>query len=548
MKKKPYLLSAEDSATAKKLLYENIKELSEDQEMKKEIQHFVFDIEKTYDVNFSIEDALSDKTEIAPGKMPRLASTAYTKSLQQLTNVNKDNKDKAFENLKDHYKAQIAELQKHKNPDLNDYVLYFYVDLSILYLSKKLYKDFLFIFNKLNKLFNLDIVRSGYKKSDTRTAVIQVTIELFDTLSEVLGEIYGNHSEFIESIIQAMDYGFDDHPCLILGETGTGKEIIARLMHQVSERRENKYWPVNCGGFTETLFNSEIQGIHWSAATGIGTRLGAFLSACGSINNEEYKGYYLTGRRGTNQEIACRVGGSLKENPTREDLKPIRGTLFLDEINTIHESLQTKLLRAIQENEVFVEGEGRTRPFYAKIICASNTFDSDKNVICGLKHDLYYRVSHGVITMPPLREMTSSIGNISRNVLRKLAKEFQYDKKIEINKRAMADLKRYNWPGNHRELNSVLYRALKQIMLNSGTKLGQKHLKEIKSGQNNNKLPNSYDGQTYTDVLTHYLAYLYNKADGNISQMARLAGFSNRKPLQTLMKKVPLEDIINFGA
>ena len=461
--------------------------------------------------------------------------------LERLSVENNSIDDKAYKKLVEHYVRQITRLEEHRIPELATRGLSFNLDLARLYLSRERYQDFLLIFQKLSKTIGPTTTARKFHRK-------QATIELFDTLSDVLGEIYGNHSKFIESIIPAMNYGFDDYPCLILGETGTGKEIMAKLMHQVSERKGNQFWAVNCGGFTETLFNSEIQGIHWSAATGIGTRLGAFLSACGSINDEKNKGYYLTGAQGTNQEIACRVNGSSKEKPTREDLKPIRGTLFLDEINTIHESLQTKLLRAIQENEVFVEGEGETRKFYAKIICASNTFDSDKNVICGLKHDLYYRVSHGVITMPPLREMASSIGNISRNVLRKLAKEFQYDKKIEINKRAMADLKRYNWPGNHRELNSVLYRALKQIMLNNGTKLGQKHLKEIKSVQNKNKLPNSYDGQTYSDVLTPYLAYLYNKADGNISQMARLAGFSNRKPLQTLMKKVPLEDIINFGA
>ena len=99
----------------------------------------------------------------------------------------------------------------------------------------------------------------------------------------------------MDTFLSALTYAQDDETCLMIGETGTGKEIVAMIIHCFSRRRDNNFQARNCGSFAPTLFNSELMGIHWSAATDIGTQLGVFLASCGRTENNDDLGSVISG-------------------------------------------------------------------------------------------------------------------------------------------------------------------------------------------------------------------------------------------------------------
>ena len=153
--------------------------------------------------------------------------------------------------------------------------------------------------------------------------------------------IYGNNPLLYKCYLDALNIANDNKSCLIIGETGTGKESIARLIHAASYRRANKFVPLNCADFTDTLFNSELSGVIKGTATDVTTRLGALLTASGYELKQQRKDYII--------------------NPPL-DLHSSAGTIFLDEINSFELSHQAKRLRIIQEKKVLVVGEDTERP------------------------------------------------------------------------------------------------------------------------------------------------------------------------------------------
>ena len=225
--------------------------------------------------------------------------------------------------------------------------------------------------------------------------------------------------EVFETIRKTADSG---STVMITGESGTGKELVARAVHQESSRRNAPFVSVNCGAIPETLMESELFGHVKGAFTGaVQSTDGLFHAADG-------------------------------------------GTLFLDEITEISQSVQVKLLRAIQEREIRRVGDTRDVKVDVRLIAASNR-DLVKTVADGaLREDLYYRLNVIPIHLPPLRERTEDIpalvahfiGRIARDVAKTIA---------GISPEALAVLERYHWPGNIRELENVIERA---IVLGSG--------------------------------------------------------------------------------
>ncbi len=216
-----------------------------------------------------------------------------------------------------------------------------------------------------------------------------------------------------------------DSTVLILGETGTGKELIARAIHNLSGRQERTFVKLNCAAIPSGLLESEL----------FGHERGAFTGA-----------------------IAPKIG--------RFELAD-KGTIFLDEIGDIPLDLQSKLLRVLQEQEFERLGSTRTIKINARLVAATNRNLAEMVAGKEFRSDLYYRLNVFPLTVPALRDRRADIPLLVRYFAQKLARKM--NKKIDsISTGSMATLARYHWPGNIRELENLIERA---VILSQGAEL-----------------------------------------------------------------------------
>lgn len=240
---------------------------------------------------------------------------------------------------------------------------------------------------------------------------------LEEQISKPFGEIIGQ-STAIKEVFSLIDkVAKTEANVLILGENGTGKELIARAIHQRSLRKDNSFVSVDMGAITETLFESEL----------FGHKKGAFTDA-------------------------------REDRPGRFELAS-GGTLFLDEIGNLSMSLQSKLLSALQSRQVTRVGSNQSLPVDIRLICATN-MPLHKMVQEGtFRQDLLYRINTVEIHVPPLSERVEDIPMLAQHYLQYYAKK--YHKLVNtIAPEAMDKLKRYAWPGNIRELQHSIERAV----------------------------------------------------------------------------------------
>lgn len=225
-------------------------------------------------------------------------------------------------------------------------------------------------------------------------------------------------SEKIEQLIDLIERVKNNRATvLIQGESGTGKELVARAIHYKGSFAANPFIAVNCGAIPEELLESEL----------FGYKKGAFTGA-----NENREGFFQA------------AAG---------------GTIFLDEIGTSPLTVQTRLLRVLQEKEVRRIGEQKAKKIELRVIAATNS-DLQQMVQKGsFREDLYYRLNVVDIETPPLREHKDDIPLLAKNFLRKYAAEYAKPK-IEFTSKALEMLERYDWPGNVRELENVVQRAI----------------------------------------------------------------------------------------
>ncbi|MFC0168579.1 sigma-54 interaction domain-containing protein [Pseudoduganella danionis] len=204
---------------------------------------------------------------------------------------------------------------------------------------------------------------------------------------------------------------------LITGETGTGKELVARHVHAMSNRRNAQFVAINCGAFSETLIESELFGYERGAFTGaLQGKAGWFETANG-------------------------------------------GTLFLDEVGDLPLAMQVKLLRVLQEREVVRLGARKSIPIDVRLIAATN-IDLSEAVRAGrFREDLYYRLQ--VISLPvlPLRERTGDVLPLAQHFLTTYARRLQVEE-VRLTADAERALLAYPWPGNIRELENIIHRAV----------------------------------------------------------------------------------------
>jgi DNA-binding NtrC family response regulator len=252
----------------------------------------------------------------------------------------------------------------------------------------------------------------------------------------VRSQFVGGSDEIQRLLADAEMVAAVDSTVLITGENGTGKEVLARFIHERSRRADKHFVPVNCAAIPDGLVESKL----------FGHERGAFTGAVAS----------------------CKGSFELAD----------QGTLFLDEITEMPVALQPKLLRALQSGEFSRVGSEHVKTADARVICSSNR-DMAKTVAEGrLRTDLYYRINVVRLHVPPLRQRREDVPRLARHFLRKKAAELH--KRVEdIAPAADAMLLAHDWPGNARELENVIERA---VVFSNSDVIGPELLSPISSG------------------------------------------------------------------
>jgi formate hydrogenlyase transcriptional activator len=301
-------------------------------------------------------------------------------------------------------------------------------------------------------------------------------------------EIIGESTNLRGALQRVETVATSDATVLILGETGTGKELIARAIHDRSKRKGRTFVKLNCAAIPTGLLESEL----------FGHERGAFTGA-----------------------IAQKIGRMELANG---------GTLFLDEVGDIPLELQPKLLRALQEREFERLGSVRTQKADVRFLAATNRnlqeMVNDKH----FRSDLFYRLNVFPITIPPLRERQGDIPRLVRYFVSKYAKKM--DKRIEtVPSGAMEKLQRWNWPGNVRELEHFIERS---VILTTGPTL-HVPIAEIES-MSNVEIPSMTLRDTERDQIIKVLRETKGTLAGPNGAAARLG--LKRTTLQSKMKKL----------
>jgi transcriptional regulator with GAF, ATPase, and Fis domain len=295
-----------------------------------------------------------------------------------------------------------------------------------------------------------------------------------------------------------------DVPVLILGETGVGKEYLARILHDSSPRRRGPFVAINCAAIPAELLEAEMFGIGKGVATGVVERQGKFQLAAG-------------------------------------------GTLFLDEIGEMPFELQAKLLRALQDKEIHPVGSPRAIPVALRVLAATNS-DLLERVEAGrFRSDLYYRVAGGVLQVPPLRQRKQDIPSLVEAFIHAC----EARKSVRgVTVKALRALVDYPWPGNIRELEHEVRRlvelcpngqAIDSTLLSKQVVSGAEPLAEEEFLGDSLRLDSRVE-----QLEARLIREALTRAGGNRSQAAKLLGIS-RNGLAIKMKRLGIKASVSAG-
>lgn len=273
-------------------------------------------------------------------------------------------------------------------------------------------------FDFITKPFQPEVVRAAVSRACERTRLRRENVLLKDTVVRLAGtpDIYGVSAAINAVRELIMRVAPTNATVLITGETGTGKELVARAIHKNSPRASKPFVAVNCAAFTETLLESEL----------FGHEKGAFTGA-----DRSRPGLFETAHE---------------------------GTLFLDEVAEMSPAAQAKLLRVVTDGQVLRLGTTRPRKVDVRLLAATHR-DLSQRVRDGhFRQDLYYRLAVVPIPIPPLRERREDIAVLSELFLHQVALELKLPKR-PFGPQALEKLERYDFPGNVRELRNLIERA-----------------------------------------------------------------------------------------
>ncbi len=347
----------------------------------------------------------------------------------------------------------------------------------------------------LNRL--LISIRNGLDSSELIKENKQIRSELYGS-TEIIGK-----SPAIESIKKLISkVASSNSRVLITGENGTGKELVARAIHDQSERSSKKFVDVNCAAIPADLLESELFGHEKGAFTGASAqRIGKFEQADG-------------------------------------------GTLFLDEIGDMSADSQAKVLRALQENRIVRVGGNERIDIDVRILAATNKDLQDEIQAGSFREDLFHRLNVIPIQLPPLRDRREDITLLAKWYLDKLSeKEIIFSGK-SFTEDALEEMKKMEWPGNIRELQNIVERV---ALLSTDEKITASDIERltISKGKNKNQLGLTIDNtESFHDYKEEaeklFLLKKLEKYDWNISSTADAIGIQ-RSHIYTKMKKYGIE-------
>lgn len=340
-------------------------------------------------------------------------------------------------------------------------------------------------FDYLTKPLDKDLLLITIKRAAEKAELLKENLLLQNALFDKfrIEGIIGNSRKMIEAVEVLKKVSPSNVTVLILGESGTGKELIARAIHYNSPRRAKPFTAINCAAIPENLIESELFGYEPGAFTGASTRnIGLFEATNG-------------------------------------------GTVFLDEVGDLPLLTQSKILRVLQDKEIRRLGGRENLKVNVRIIAATNKELEKEVANKKFREDLYYRLKVVTIELPPLRERKEDIPDLINFFIKKYNQEF--GKRIKgIDENAVKALKEYHWPGNIRQLESVIERA---ILICDTENISLKDIRsELKFYQNNNILDFDLpeEGINFDELEKELLKKAMYKANGVVSKAAKLLGMS----------------------
>lgn len=362
-------------------------------------------------------------------------------------------------------------------------------------------------FYYLEKPFEKDQLLLVINNAMNQSKLLKDNIMLKDQLLERfnLDNIVGVHGRMEELFKIVRKVAPTNSTVLIYGESGTGKELFAKSIHYNSQRKNKPFFAINCAAIPETLLESELFGYEKGAFTGaLARHVGLFEQANGS-------------------------------------------SLFLDEIGDLTLSTQAKLLRAIQEREIRRIGGKETIKLDVRIITATNKKLEEEISKGRFREDLYYRLNVIAFTIPPLRERPTDIPLLVEHFLTKLRNE--HGKKKALSNEALHVIMRYSWPGNVRQLESVIERAY--IMCEEYT-IDIEHMPEEVKHRSETDITKHInipdEGLNFEELEREFIKKAVIKAEGKISLAAKLLNMSYDKlwfKVKKMKEKGDILDITN---
>lgn len=335
-------------------------------------------------------------------------------------------------------------------------------------------------FHYLAKPYKMEDVRSVLNKAKDKRLMQLELRELRSMFSRRAPNLIGKSLQ-IQEVKELIEVVAPlDCTVLLEGETGTGKELVAQLIHLTSPRADQKYLAVNCGTFQEELLRNELFGHEREAFTGAqGLKKGVFEAVEG-------------------------------------------GTLFLDEIGETPMATQVQLLRVLQEKNIIRVGGTKTIPVDVRVLAATNR-ELTKEVAGGsFRQDLYYRLNVFTIRMPPLRERADDVPLFCNHFVHKFSED--YHKNVEgLDDEAMETLMNYDFPGNVRELKNMMERA---VILCGEPYIQLRHLPRRLHGSHSASCHGVPDGQlvTMAEMEERYIRHVLEQVQGNKTKAAEILG------------------------